>query len=131
MHSIDFTVRPASPRAVFAKSGCRQAYQYWTLTFSDVNADSGSLLVQQDGSFTSWGFTGTTPNSTYTIDISGHMYGKAITLTQSAVYDNGNSQLYGTGEGTLNTDFPSATSASGLLRGTISSPSGNREYTLA
>jgi hypothetical protein len=52
-------------------------------------------------------------------------------FTLTASYDNGNGQINGYGEGTLNAKFPSATSGSGTVTGTIADPLGARSFSMS
>ena len=110
----------------------QSTFQTWEMVATTEGGSySGTLNVQSDGDFTSSGFTGSTPSGSYPIDVEGLMSGTSVSLTITAYYDSGNGQIYGSGDGTLNAKFPSATYASGTISGTISDPLGARSFSMS
>jgi len=110
----------------------QSTFQTWEMVATTEGGSySGTLNVQSDGDFTSSGFTGSTPSGSYPIDVEGLMSGTSVSLTITAYYDSGNGQIYGSGDGTLNAKFPSATYASGTISGTISDPLGARGFSMS
>ncbi len=91
---------------------------------------SGTLYVDSNGDFTSSGFRGSTPSGSYTINVEGYFVGSTMYVTESASYDSGGGEIYGSGQGDLNADFPAATYASGSISGTISDGLGARSFTV-
>jgi hypothetical protein len=92
---------------------------------------SGTLYVDSNGDFTSSGFTGYTSQGSYPIDVNGWMSGSSVGVTETASYDNGAGSIYATGSGTFDDgSFPSATSASGSISGTITDPLGSRSFSM-
>jgi len=103
--------------------------QVWELV--DENGHTAILTVDNNGNFTGSGWVGSTPSGTYDIPITnGVMSGDSMSFRTSASYDSGQGTISGTGRGTLNEPFPSATSASGIWSGTISDPLGTRNFSI-
>ncbi len=106
-----------------------QAFQTWIITDIEVGQQA-TLTVDSSGNFTGLGWVGTAPGAgDYNIYITnGRMSGTSMTFQVSASYSGGQGTISGTGTGTLNASFPSATSASGTHSGTISDPLGSKAY---
>jgi hypothetical protein len=112
-------------------AGAQSAFQTWNMVvISGSGSHSGTLNVLSTGDFTSSGFTGSTSQGTYDISIEGYMSGSTISFTETASYDGGNGYIYASGDGSLNSDFPSATYASGTMSGTITDPYGERSFSM-
>ena len=123
-----FAIFGASISTVKAQS----AFQTWEMVATvEGGSYSGTINVQSNGDFTSSGFTGSTPSGSYPISVEGFMSETIVSLTLTASYDNGNGQINGYGEGTLNAKFPSATSASGTITGTMVDPLGARSFSMS
>jgi len=106
-----------------------QAFQTWIITDTE-SGQQATLTVDSLGNFTGSGWVGTAPGAgDYNIYITnGRMSGTSMTFQVSASYSGGQGTISGTGTGTLNASFPSATSASGTYSGTISDPLGDRNF---
>jgi len=103
--------------------------QTWTITCS---GNVATLTVDSSGSFTGYGWMGSTPSGSYSIPITdGSMYGTTMTFTANATYDSGQGTIYETGLGTLDEAFPNATYATGTCDYTISDPLGTRSGSLS
>ena len=110
----------------------QSTFQTWEMVATvEGGSYSGTINVQSNGDFTSSGFKGNTPSGSYPISVEGFMSGNIVSLTLSASYDAGNGEINGYGEGTLNSKFPSATSASGTITGTIVDPLGARSFSMS
>ena len=104
--------------------------QTWKIVAQD--GQIAMLTVDINGNFSGSGWTGSTPSGKYNIPITnGRMSGISITFQANASYDGGQGKISGSGTGTLNAPFPSATSAKGEWSGTISDPLGTRSFRIA
>jgi hypothetical protein len=127
--AIGFSAGALQRLGVFGGGGGGGA-QTWTIT-----TDSGhtaTLTVDSSGSFTGYGWTGSTTSGSYSIPITdGSMYGTTMTFTANATYDGGQGTINETGHGTMNASFPDATYATGTCDYTISDPLGTRSGSLS
>jgi hypothetical protein len=129
--AIGFSAGMLQRLGVFGGGGGGGGAQTWTINCSGHVA---TIDVDSSGSFTGYGWTGSTTSGSYDIPITdGSMSGTTMTFTASATYDSGQGTIYETGYGTLNAAFPDATSATGTVNYTISDPlgtsSGSRSWT--
>jgi len=105
--------------------------QIWEI-IDDQSGQTATLTVDSSGYFTGSGWVGggSAGIPSYNIYINnGRMYSTSMTFDAYASYNNGDGSISATGSGTLNANFPSATSASGTWSGTISDPLGDRTFT--
>jgi len=105
--------------------------QIWELV-DDQSGQTATLTVDSSGYFTGSGWVGGGSGGipSYNIYITnGRMIGTSITFDASASYNNGDGTISATGTGSLNANFPQATTGSGAWSGTISDPLGNRPFT--
>ena len=80
------------------------------------------ITVDAQGNFSGSGWVMRTPKGKYPLPITnGRMSGTSMTFKFSGSWDSEGSTS-GSGSGTLNAPFPSATSASGSVSGTVSHP---------
>ncbi len=111
----------------FIPGGNGPSGQTWIIEWGGQDA---TLTVDSSGNFTGSGWVGSAPGfPDYNIYITnGRMSGTSMTYEVSASYAAGQGTISGTGTGTLNAPFSSATSATGTIAGTISDPLGTRSF---
>lgn len=105
--------------------------QVWALV-DEQSGQTATLTMDSSGYFTGSGWVGggSAGIPSYNIYITnGRMYSTSMTFDAYASYNNGDGTISATGIGTLNANFPSATSASGTWSGTISDSLGDRTFT--